>query len=271
MYNVDVGITVARGPLTLSPGKQDPQTKRRSAPSRCPSLSVPHARTGASSATIMVQAAKVSASDGSEEANIGLRSAEAEHLEHGDSDAEARSPQTRSGMQTSSDMPEHGGHSMAPPDWSPAGVQDMLMPYLNKGSISNLATFSVMLLGMMMTAATKAEHACPAEPETFGQAMARWVLAAGLFGFAGGITNWVAIKMLFDRVCNLPGSGVIPMRFKEIRQVIKDTIMKTFFDGPYLEQYMNKKMASLAGELNLGAKLKEVTGHPRPDGTQWPA
>jgi len=26
------------------------------------------------------------------------------------------------------------------------------------------------------------------------------------------------------------------MRFKEIRQVIKDTIMKTFFDGPYLEQ-----------------------------------
>jgi len=213
----------------------------------------------------MVQAAKVSASDGSEEANIGLRSAEAEHLEHGDSDAEARSPQTRSGMQTSSDMPEHGGHSMAPPDWSPAGVQDMLMPYLNKGSISNLATFSVMLLGMMMTAATKAEHACPAEPETFGQAMARWVLAAGLFGFAGGITNWVAIKMLFDRVCNLPGSGVIPMRFKEIRQVIKDTIMKTFFDGPYLEQYMNKKMASLAGELNIGAKIKEMLEKPEVD------
>ena len=207
----------------------------------------------------MVQAAKVSASDGSDEANIGLRSAEAEHLDHGDSDAEPRSPQTRSDMQTSSDMPELG-HSMAPPDWSPAGVQDMLMPYLNKGSISNLATFSVMLLGMMLTAATRANPEECMAPETFGQAMARWVLAAGLFGFAGGITNWLAIKMLFDRVCNLPGSGVIPMRFKEIRQVIKDTIMKTFFDGPYLEQYMNKKMASLAGELNIGAKIKEVTG-----------
>lgn len=197
----------------------------------------------------MVQAAKVSVSDGSDEANISLRSADAEH----------RSPQIRSDMQTSSDMPEFG-HSMPPPVWSPAGVQDMLMPHLNKGSISNLATFSVMLLGMMLSAATRANpEECPPLPETFGQAVARWVLAAGLFGFAGGITNWLAIKMLFDRVCNLPGSGVIPMRFKEIRQVIKDTIMKTFFDGPYLEQYMDKKMASLAGELDVGAKIKEVT------------
>ena len=204
----------------------------------------------------MVQAAKVSVSDGSDEANISLRSADSEHFAHGDSDAEHRSPQIRSDMQ-SSDMPEVG-HSMPPPVWSPAGVQDMLMPHLNKGSISNLATFSVMLLGMMLSAATRGDPADCALPETFGQAVARWVLAAGLFGFAGGITNWLAIKMLFDRVCNLPGSGVIPLRFKEIRQVIKDTIMKTFFDGPYLEQYMDKKMASLAGELDVGAKIKEV-------------
>ena len=36
---------------------------------------------------------------------------------------------------------------------------------------------------------------------------------------SAGITNWLAVKMLFDRICNLPGSGVIPMRFKEIREV----------------------------------------------------
>ena len=150
----------------------------------------------------MVQAAKVSVSDGSDEANISLRSADSEHFAHGDSDAEHRSPQIRSDMQ-SSDMPEVG-HSMPPPVWSPAGVQDMLMPHLNKGSISNLATFSVMLLGMLLSAATRGDPADCALPETFGQAVARWVLAAGLFGFAGGITNWLAIKMLFDRVCNLP-------------------------------------------------------------------
>lgn len=212
----------------------------------------------------MVQTAKVSCSDGSDEANIGLRSAEAEHLEREDSDAEPRSPQTWTAAQdtSSGSMPELA----LTPDWSPTSVQGMLRPYLNKGSISNLATFSVMVLGMMLKAATAADvTTCPPPPSTFGQDVARWVLAAGLFGFAGGITNWVAIKMLFDRVCNLPGSGVIPMRFKEIRQAIKDTIMKTFFDGPYLEQYMNKKMASLAGELNLGAKLKEVLEKPEVD------
>ena len=32
-----------------------------------------------------------------------------------------------------------------------------------------------------------------------------FVLAFGLFGFAGGFTNWLAIKMLFERVCGLPG------------------------------------------------------------------
>ena len=47
--------------------------------------------------------------------------------------------------------------------------------------------------------------------------------------------------------------------------MIKDTIMKTFFDGPYLEQYMNKKMASLAGEIDLGAKIQAVLESPEVD------
>lgn len=80
---------------------------------------------------------------------------------------------------------------------------------------------------------------------------------------AGGITNWLAVKMLFDRVCHLPGSGVIPMRFKQIREVVKNTIMRTFFDGPYLEQYINTKMGSIAENLDLGSKLAKVWG-PRP-------
>lgn len=36
-------------------------------------------------------------------------------------------------------------------------------------------------------------------PETSG--VGEWVLAFGLFGFAGGFTNWLAVKMLFDQVC----------------------------------------------------------------------
>jgi len=146
-------------------------------------------------------------------------------------------------------------------------------PYLNKGALSNCATFSVMLLGMALKAsapaATLASGACAdatgAEPLSLQQGAAKWLLAAGLFGFAGGITNWLAIQMLFDSVCGLPGSGVIPRRFKEIREVVKNTIMKTFFDGPYLEHYMNTKMSSLAKDIDLGAKLAELFELPEVD------
>eukprot|EP00494_Astrolonche_serrata_P011523 UN11608 len=47
--------------------------------------------------------------------------------------------------------------------------------------------------------------------------------------FAGGVTNWLAVTMLFDEIPFLYGSGVIPRRFKEIRQAVKKVIMEKFF------------------------------------------
>jgi uncharacterized membrane protein YheB (UPF0754 family) len=49
------------------------------------------------------------------------------------------------------------------------------------------------------------------------------VLGMRLFctSFAGGITNWIAIKMLFDKIPFVVGSGVIPRQFKQIRKTIK--------------------------------------------------
>ena len=44
-------------------------------------------------------------------------------------------------------------------------------------------------------------------------------MSFGLFGLAGGVTNWVAVYMLFEKVPYLYGSGVIPVRYVEIRSV----------------------------------------------------
>lgn len=86
--------------------------------------------------------------------------------------------------------------------------------YYTKTFASNACTFALMLVGVFM--------------KSFGDAgpYTRWVLAAGVFGFAGGITNWLAVHMLFERVPGLYGSGVIPLRFVEIRETVKDTMMK---------------------------------------------
>ena len=82
-----------------------------------------------------------------------------------------------------------------------------LRSYLNKGSISNMCTFLVMLIGIALKVASQtpggAELACSEtgspSPRTPMQEAARWILAAGLFGFAGGITNWLAVKPIILR------------------------------------------------------------------------
>ena len=111
---------------------------------------------------------------------------------------------------------------------------------VEKGRVSNTITFLMLLLGLIGT------------PEIVH---ADWLLAAGLFGFAGGFTNWLAVKMLFDRVPFLYGSAVIPNRFREIRQAVKDAIMHYFFDQEHLESFFESQFnAKLAGSI-ANAKL----------------
>ena len=120
----------------------------------------------------------------------------------------------------------------------------MKKSHLEKGNVSNLISFGVLVAGIVgrMEGITGNE----------------WVLAAGLFGFAGGVTNWLAVKMLFDKVPLLYGSGVIPMRFREIRQTVKDAIMRYFFDEEYLERFLGERAGEMAIGDELGTKVAEV-------------
>lgn len=52
---------------------------------------------------------------------------------------------------------------------------------------------------------------------------------AGVFALSGGLTNWLAIHMLFHRVPGLYGSGVIPLHFAEFRNGIRRLVMQQFF------------------------------------------
>ena len=116
--------------------------------------------------------------------------------------------------------------------------------FWEKGNTSNILSFLLLLFGL------------------FGRlqdvAGSEWVLAVGLFGFAGGVTNWLAVKMLFDRVPLLYGSGVIPNRFREIRLTIKETIMRHFFDEEYLQRFFDERVGAIAGGDELGAKIKAL-------------
>ena len=90
--------------------------------------------------------------------------------------------------------------------------------WINKANVSNTFTFLVMISSLIV----KAHHD--------NSTAADYALAYGLFGFAGGVTNWLAVKMLFDKIPFLYGSGVVPRRFHEIRVAVKQMCMQMFFD-----------------------------------------
>ena len=131
-----------------------------------------------------------------------------------------------------------------------------------RGLISNLLSLMTMALGLLWTLARdNPDSAMPSHALTVGP----WLLAAGVFGFAGGITNWLAVKMLFDRVPLLYGSGVIPNRFREIRATIKDLIMTHFFGEEYLQRFFEQHGSQLTGGVSLEKELTDLLASDQAD------
>jgi uncharacterized membrane protein YheB (UPF0754 family) len=118
------------------------------------------------------------------------------------------------------------------------------------GDVSNAAAFLFMLLGIVLY------NVSPSSVPI------KYVLSFGLFSFAGGITNWLAIKMLFDKIPFLYGSGVIPRQFVVIRETVKNTIMKTFFDSDYLEDYINDRAKGMLADFDLSNRIKDGLNKP---------
>ena len=66
------------------------------------------------------------------------------------------------------------------------------------------------------------------------------VLMIGLFSLSGGITNWIAIYMLFEKVPFIYGSGIIPRNFLLFKKAIKDLILKEFFSRNNVHEFTSK-------------------------------
>ena len=95
---------------------------------------------------------------------------------------------------------------------------------MDKGTLSNVISAAVVVVGFLLPEGTARD----------------FLLSVGLFAFSGGITNSLAIKMLFDRIPGLIGSGVVPARFQEIREKIRSVILEHFFDEEHLRRYLEK-------------------------------
>lgn len=87
--------------------------------------------------------------------------------------------------------------------------------------------------------------------------LADYVLNTGLFALSGGITNWLAIHMLFERVPGFYGSGVIPARFEEFKDGIRMLVMQQFFNAENLEGFFSK-LATKGPDENQTSTLESI-------------
>ncbi len=87
------------------------------------------------------------------------------------------------------------------------------------------------------------------------------IFTIGLFAFSGAITNWLAIHMLFEKVPGLCGSGVIPARFEDFKNAIRNMMMEQFFSQQNLDRFMQES-GSKEVELVLAPVIEKVDLEP---------
>jgi len=92
---------------------------------------------------------------------------------------------------------------------------------MNKSLLTNVIAIGIVGVGLMLTGPFK-------QP----------ILSIGMFALAGGVTNWLAIHMLFEKVPGLYGSGVITARFEDFKLGIQTLIMEQFFSKENLDRFM---------------------------------
>ena len=115
---------------------------------------------------------------------------------------------------------------------------------MNMSSATNLIALLITVLGYFM-------------PGRF----ASMVFDTGIFALSGAITNWLAIYMLFEKVPYLYGSGVIPSRFEEFKDGIKQLIVKEFFTRAHIERFFQNNAVSAADSLNERIDFERVFEH----------
>ncbi|NQV99781.1 MAG: DUF445 domain-containing protein [Rhodospirillales bacterium] len=75
------------------------------------------------------------------------------------------------------------------------------------------------------------------------------IFMVGIFALSGGVTNWLAIHMLFEKVPLLYGSGVIPNRFEDFKAGIKTLIIEEFFTREHIERFFQQNSGDTMANL----------------------
>ena len=116
---------------------------------------------------------------------------------------------------------------------------------MNKSAMTNILALALTIIGY------------------FNQGSTEILMMIGLFALSGGVTNWIAIHMLFEKIPLIYGSGIIPNRFEEFKQGIKKLVMDEFFNEDniayFLQQTQEKSKASIQSKIDYEQIFEKLT------------
>lgn len=102
---------------------------------------------------------------------------------------------------------------------------------MNKSAMTNLVALLFCVIGYFL----------PVHGDLF--------FTVGLFALSGGITNWLAVHMLFEKIPFLYGSGVIPSRFEDFKAGIKKLIVEEFFSHEHIERFFLQNSETMGSSI----------------------
>ncbi|MGB0751765.1 MAG: DUF445 domain-containing protein, partial [Gammaproteobacteria bacterium] len=115
---------------------------------------------------------------------------------------------------------------------------------MNKSLVTNVLAAAVALLGLVIP-----DHG-------------DIITMTGLFALSGGVTNWLAVHMLFEKIPGLYGSGVIPARFEDFKGGIRHLIMSEFFTREHIERFLQSSAPpadSIASKVDFDRVFEGLT------------
>jgi uncharacterized membrane protein YheB (UPF0754 family) len=114
---------------------------------------------------------------------------------------------------------------------------------MNKSLFTNLISTSIFAIGLLAS--------------SFGlpDSCSKLLQITGLFALSGGVTNWLAVHMLFEKIPLIYGSGVIPSRFEDFKLGIKELIVNEFFTREQIDRFLaeagTNKIEDLATQVDF--------------------
>lgn len=108
---------------------------------------------------------------------------------------------------------------------------------LTIGCISILLAFILLVIGVVLVQFLKSKN----DVNRKILIACELIRAAGLFGFTGGVTNWLGIKLIFKRIPGVFFSGAVVRNISVTKKLLADFIVESFFSPLQVKQYIEQK------------------------------